>query len=192
MLDWASAESQRARFEVLINNVDLAGLALLDIGCGLGDLWAMLKQRRIDVRYTGVDILEKMIDAARARHRDGEFICADVFAADRSDQTVPGRFKADSFDVVFCSGAFNLDLGNNREFLPVAVARMLQLARRAAVFNLLHERAKFAEDGYFYCGPREVLAMIDPLRPQGWTLRILDDYLPNDFTVICSNTRPPG
>ena len=40
-------QSQQVRFEVLIANVDLAGAALLDVGCGLGDLW---KRRCIEYR----------------------------------------------------------------------------------------------------------------------------------------------
>ena len=182
VLDWGSAASQLARFDVFISNVDLPGKTLLDIGCGLGDLWARIKERNIPVSYTGVDILEKMVRAASSRHDDAEFICVDLFA-DQGDQSQAERFGENSFDVVFCSGAFNLDLGNNRRFLPIAVARMFQLAGQCVAFNLLHERAKTPEEGYFYSKPADVLKIV---RPYGWTVRILDDYLPNDFTVICS------
>ena len=51
MLDWGSAESQRIRFGILVECMreafgdDLSmdcGLRLLDVGCGLADLWVFL------------------------------------------------------------------------------------------------------------------------------------------------------
>jgi SAM-dependent methyltransferase len=174
VLDWASAASQEARFRVLVENVPLAGKSLLDVGCGLGDLFAYLKRRGIVVEYTGVDLLEKMVDAARKRNPDAHFIQADVFT---EETFLPGQF-----DVVFVSGAFNLNLGNNLDFLAGAVRLLLDVSRECAVFNLLHKRAPHDDDRYFYCEPAEVLEILAPLhcRP-----RIIDDYLPNDFTVIC-------
>lgn len=174
VLDWADAESQLARFGVLVKNVDLEGKMLLDIGSGLGDLLAFLKQRGISADYTGVDLLDKMVAAARQRRPEGRFDQADVFTKN--------IFKPKSFDVVFCSGIFNLSLGNNLQFLPVAVGSMLALAREHMVFNLLHNRAPQQERGYFYYDPAVVRSMLEPF---GCEVSIIDDYLPNDFTVIC-------
>lgn len=182
ILDWASAHSQKARFQVLVENVRLHGKSLLDVGCGLGDLWAFLKRDRIDVSYTGVDILEKMVREAQRRHPDARFLQGDVFA-ESPDQRL---FGPESFDYVFCSGIFNLDLGNNKDFLPRAVPRLLEIASEGVVFNLLHSRTSYRDSCqdhvYAYYDPAEVLAML--LRLPCRTI-ILDDYLPNDFTVIC-------
>ena len=174
VLDWSDPAAQQARFEVLVRHVGLAGKSLLDVGCGLGDLWAFLHARRIPVDYTGVDLLEKMVLAARQKHPAGRFVCADVF---------DGRSLADQrFDVVFCSGAFNLDLGNNREFLPRAAARLMELAREAVMFNLLHHRTAERHGHCFYYDPAEVQTAMEAI---GCNVEIADDYLPNDFTVIC-------
>ena len=43
ILDWASPQSQEARFQVLADEVPLAGKTLLDVGCGLGDLYGFLR-----------------------------------------------------------------------------------------------------------------------------------------------------
>ena len=178
ILDWASPQSQRARFEVLVRHVELAERSLLDIGCGLGDLLGFLRDRRIDVRYTGVDILDKMVAAARDRHPDGLFLHADIFYP-QPHQPV---FEPASFDVTFCSGAFNLNLGNNAQFLPHAVAEMIRLARHTAVFNLLHYRTPQQDDTYFYFDPKNIPSLVAGLDV---TVQIIDDYLHNDFTVIC-------
>lgn len=180
VLDWANAKSQEARFAVLVGNVELSGKTLLDLGCGLGDLWAYLNRRRIDVEYTGVDILAEMVAAAAIRNRGARFLCGDVFGSPPFD---PGRF-----DVVFCSGALNLNLGNNMEFLPRAMDGMLQIARETVVFNLLHARAAFRDDRYFSHEPGDVLKAI---ASKPCSAEVLDDYLPNDFTVICRKTAEP-
>jgi cyclopropane fatty-acyl-phospholipid synthase-like methyltransferase len=188
ILDWSDAAAQQARFEVLHRHVDLAGKSLLDVGCGLGDLWAFCKARGIPVDYTGVDLLEKMTHAAQQKYPDGRFRCADVFHGRSFSK---GRLKGRRFDVVFCSGALNLNLGNNREFLPRAARRLVELAQEAAVFNLLHHRETRRHDHCFYYDPQEVRAIVEKL---GCDVQIVDDYLSNDFTVICRKrpNRPKG
>lgn len=174
ILDWADAESQQVRFKVLVENVNLAGKTLLDVGAGLGDLWGFLKKCGIPADYTGVDLMEKMVAKARQRHSDGKFVCGDIFSED--------CFKKRRFDVVFCSGIFNLNLGNNMEFLSDAVCRLYELSREYVVFNLLRKRTNSHETKYFYYEPAEVLEILTHLPCKA---RIVDDYLPNDFTVIC-------
>ncbi|RPI62627.1 MAG: class I SAM-dependent methyltransferase, partial [Planctomycetaceae bacterium] len=171
ILDWASADSQQARFAVLADRVELAGKSLLDIGCGLGDLWAYLQRRKISVQYIGVDILEKMVQAAMQKHPGVTFTHADIFT--------DSPFAGGSFDVAFCSGAFNLNLGNNMAFLASAINTMCRLARSHIVFNLLHKRARQEEHRYFFYDPAVVLKM---LADSNLKEQIIDNYLPNDFT----------
>jgi len=118
---------------------------------------------------------------ARRQQPEARFECADFIGQDLID----GR----RFDVVFSSGVFNLDLGNNREFLPRALGRLFELSRDLVVFNLLHCRAEDKSPGYFYYDPAEVLSV---LRQFPCRARLIDDYLRNDFTVICRLTRPGG
>ena len=174
ILDWADAASQQARFEVLVRSVDLRRRSLLDVGCGLGDLWDFLRRRRLGVDYTGVDILERMIQAAQKAYPRAHFIAGDVFTED----LFPGR----RFDVTFCSGVFNLNLGNNRDFLARALGRLMELTSRVAVFNLLHERAPHRHEHCFYYNPADVCELVTSLDCR---CQIVDDYLPNDFTMLC-------
>ncbi|MHC4294297.1 MAG: class I SAM-dependent methyltransferase [Planctomycetota bacterium] len=183
VVNWATAASQQIRFEVLCENVPLNGKKLLDVGCGLGDLLEFLKKRKIRTDYTGVDICPEMAAAARRRHRRGKFFCADLFDGFEGHNGSAGQFAERDFDIVFCSGTFNLNLGNNLLFLPRAIGRLMELSNECVAFNLLHDRTPHCSDEpYAYYNPGEVRAMLLPL---GWSLRILDDYLPNDFTVIC-------
>jgi SAM-dependent methyltransferase len=177
ILDWASASSQRARFEILADNVPLAGKSLLDVGCGLGDLWGFLKERGTRAHYTGVDLSEKMLAEARRRHGDAEFVCADLF-----DEEHQAPLPRQSYDVVYCSGIFNLSLGNNEAFLLRAVEVLRPLAGETLAFNLLHARARGSDGNYAYYDPDRV---IQAVASPGWKVDVLDRYLHNDFTVIC-------
>ena len=174
VVDWGDPQAQLKRFAVLADNVPLAGRSLLDVGCGLGALWEFLRQRGLDVEYTGVDIVAEMVRAAQARHPDVRFVHADIFA---ENPFAPGRFH-----VAFVSGTFNLNLGNNRDFLPTAIGRLLEIASEFAVFNLLHHRTPAKYDHCVYWEPAEVLAIAQPLCGK---VTLIEDYLPNDFTVLC-------
>ena len=175
ILDWASQKSQFARFRVLADELILDGRSLLDVGAGLGDLWTYLQQRGIDADYTGVDLIEQMVERARELHPDVTFVTADIFG--------DCPFEPESFDVVYCSGMFNLKLGNNREFLAAAVEHFFRLSRGHVAFNCLHRRAAWPYFGkYFYFKPEWVL---EALAPYDCSVRVIDDYLYNDFPVVC-------
>ncbi len=82
------------------------------------------------MKYTGVDILEAMIERAKAKNLGGDFLHTDIFQGN--------MFQDRSFDVVYASGIFNLNLGNNREFLIKALDLFMRFSSEAVVFNLLH------------------------------------------------------
>ncbi|MFP4106516.1 MAG: class I SAM-dependent methyltransferase [Phycisphaerae bacterium] len=175
ILDWADPQSQRTRFRVLMENVDLHGKRLLDVGCGLADLLGYLQEHNVEVDYTGVDLLEPMAAVARRRQPEATIITGDIFG----DNCL---FEPGSFDVTFCSGTFNLNLGNNLEFLSVALRSLFRLAREKVVFNLLHHRVRYDDPKYYSFSPEHVLAVLAEMPCRA---TIIDDYLPNDFTVIC-------
>lgn len=180
ILDWASSSSQQTRFEVLLRVANPQGRSLLDVGCGLGDLASFLSERGIDVDYTGVDVVPEMVAQARQNHPAGRFVIGDPF--DTGDDPLPGE----TFDVVFCSGTLNLNLGNNMQFLPQALWAMLRRTQDMMVVNLLHIRDTRRDRQYFRYDPQRAMELLMDLGAREITL--FEDYLPNDFTVRC---RPP-
>ncbi len=147
ILDWESGEAQLKRFETLAENVDLAGKKLLDIGCGTGDLYGYLKGKHIPVLYYGVDILERMTERASLLHPDGKFFSGDVFTQN--------MFAKKQFDVVFASGLFSLNLGNNEAFLVQSLPVLFKYSKRYVVFNLLSQAARNYGNTYFFFGNRQ-------------------------------------
>jgi len=119
-----------------------------------------------------------MTTSATERNPDARFVCGDIF--DPDEKVIGAGMR---FDVVFCSGMLNLELGNNTEFLPEALRRMLELAGEHMVVNLLHARSKIRYPHCAYYDPEAVMKILEPM---GCKVRLIDNYLPNDFTVICS------
>ncbi|NLK87242.1 MAG: class I SAM-dependent methyltransferase [Clostridiaceae bacterium] len=176
ILGWESAKAQRLRFDVLLSSVDLAGRKLLDVGCGTGNLLEYIDSKGIKVDYTGVDILEKMIAIAESKKLNGVFKYMDIFKNN--------IFGSNSFDVVYTSGIFNLDLGNNREFLKNALELFMEISRDAVVFNLLHVDSPDREDKYFYFHPDEVRDILALFADRIARAEFVEAYLKNDFTVV--------
>lgn len=175
-LGWESEEAQKLRFSVLADNIDLNGKSLLDVGCGLGNLYSYLSERDINALYSGVDLLEEMVICAKEKYPEAEFFCDDVFE---------GKFsESNKYDVIYSSGIFNLNLVNNLEFLEKALGKFISMARIAVVFNLLSDRSENKEPEYFYYNPKDVSEIISKLPVPPSKTVFIDSYLKNDFTVV--------
>ena len=176
ILGWESEEAQNLRFQVFADAVGLENKSLLDVGCGLGNLLTYLDKRGVCFDYTGVDILERMIRQATRRCTSGTFIRGDVFTEN--------IFRDNSFDAVFASGIFNLNLGNNETFFPDAVKKLYGIAREYLAFNLLHTHSPDRDDRFYYYHPDEVREWLTSQLIGNPDIRIISEYLPNDFTVV--------
>ena len=172
--DWESEQCQLRRFQVLLDRVDLSGKRLLDAGCGIGDFLSYCVDRGLDVEYTGVDMLERMICEAQRRHPGGVFVCADLVES--------SPFEAASFDVVFCSGIFNLRVDDACGSARRILSALIPLAAEAVVFNMLSSSSPAKEPAYCYFDPDEVVQWPEIAELSADVVR---GYLQNDFTVIC-------
>lgn len=175
ILGWESEEAQKLRFKQLIGDIDLNNKAILDVGCGTGNLLEYIDSQFKNFAYTGVDVLPHMIERASQKQLNGKFICMDLFK--------DNPYGDKSFDVIFSSGIFNLNLGNNQIFLLDAVDIFLNLSREAVSFNLLWDMSKDKDNKYFYFSPEEVLNTLSSKYKESWKVSIQKGYLHNDFTV---------
>ncbi len=174
ILDWENKSAQYMRFKAVTDNIELQNKRFLDVGSGLGDFLTHCENLDIDIDYTGVDILDEMTESARKKHPDAKFVTADIFKSDIFEDT--------AFDVVYTSGIFNLNLNNNHIFFMQAIDKFIRISDDVIVFNLLHERSTAKENKYFYNNPEKIYnLMIEKFRE----VQIVDNYLENDFTVIC-------
>ena len=170
-LGWENEQAQELRFEVL-KNIFFHGASVLDVGCGLGNLYDYLKKQDYNFKYTGVDILPEMIFRAKEKNPQAEFFSANIFEDD--------LFGDRKFDVIYASGIFNIELENNEDFLRNALQKFVSLSNKFVVFNLLHARSATKEPGYYYQTPDTVQKLFPPVKK----IFFIDDYLDNDFSTI--------
>ena len=187
-LDWNSPESQKLRYEILIDILvygrKSAKISLLDVGCGLGDLYGFLKKEkylsRNKINYTGLDITPKILEVAKKKYPGAKFELKDIL----EDRYLP------KFDYVFCSGVFNLrmtDTESHLEWVKAMLLRMYDLADFGVAVNFLSEGGmpiSLPEDlnsgRYFYFKPEEIMSFCRFICNR---FIIRHDYHPADFTV---------
>jgi SAM-dependent methyltransferase len=147
---WKDEESQRLRFAKLA--LVLAGdaapvLSVNDWGCGYGAMFQYLAAvlgERLE-SYTGYDISEEMVSAARG------------FVHDPRASFVHGSDELRRADYSFVSGTFNVKLGAPddvwRDHVEATLLRLAGVSRRGLAFNLLTSYVDWREDHLYYADP---------------------------------------
>ncbi|MFA6930538.1 MAG: class I SAM-dependent methyltransferase [Lentisphaeria bacterium] len=178
ILSWSSREAQIERFKILLELLKrhFAGGAcptLLDVGCGLAELAGYLEKAGFLVLYTGVDLTAEILQEAQQRCPSLNLRQLNIF-----QDSCP--FPEQSFDVVFASGIFNMELGNNEMFAVSGMLRLAALARHLAVANFLHYRSLLQHSICHYYNPDELrLKLCEKSLP----VIVHEQYLDNDFTL---------
>ena len=169
-MGWRDREQQYMRFLILTEIGDVTNRAVLDVGCGFGDLCEFLKSRNLAVKYTGYDISKKLVDIAKGRHPEATFRVVDI-----SEETVNA-----TFDYVFSSGIFNASMSANEDFMETMVARCFDLCTIGVAVNMMSKYVDYEDETLYYYSPEKVLAFCKTLTKRV-TLR--HDYMPYEFTV---------
>lgn len=180
ILGWENKEAHYRRFDILkkvlhSNPAFDQSFSILDIGSGLGDLYCYLDERLSGFDYTGIDLLPEMTSRAKTMYPEAHFLCGDIFK--------DNLFSESSFDFIFSSGVFNINLGNNYTFLAGAVKKMVQLSRKYVIFNCLSNESKDMEDTYFYYDAKIIADIIGSTSGVA-EFKLIDGYLHNDVSAV--------
>lgn len=167
-LNWGSVEGQRRRFAVLAESGDWHRQRILDVGCGLGDLYAWSLEENLQLAYTGIDLTPQMIEAAQQRFPGVDFLQGDALDA---------IAELPKFDYIISSGIFTY---HDEKFLQRFVQSLFPHASTALVFNALSAQASDQEAGEFYADPQATLEFCQQFTPQ---VKLREDYHPRDFTI---------
>jgi SAM-dependent methyltransferase len=174
---WLEPEGQEVRFEAIARHCPLAGLTVLDAGCGRADFLGYLRARGIfPAHYTGLEALPWL---ARAARRKGYSDCR-ILEGDFVRQ--PEALRAGA-DVIVFSGSLNLL--PSRPFYR-ALRAAWAAAPRWLVFNFLSSPEQAAADWLFWHRPERVLAFA---RSTGAKVHTDDTYLEGDCTVVMRRRR---
>ena len=177
-VDWNGEASQVLRFEQLLKVLDLStGFSLNDLGCGYGALYGHLKERFKSFTYSGYDISEDMVHAAKKRYVGDPRVCFSV----ASEPT-------GTADYGIASGIFNLRFGRNdtacRDFLEATLETLNRTSLRGFAFNCLtsYSDADKMESRLYYADP---CALFDLCRRRySRHVALLHDYGLYDFTIL--------
>lgn len=182
VVDWESEEAQNLRFKALIEHFNMSGNVLLDVGCGVGSLAEYIDKNNISLYYIGIDIMPEMVERAKSKtykNINPQFMTMDFFK--KTD-------IKDDVDYIYTSGIFNLNLGNNEEFLKEAIEAFLLAARKGVCFNLLDISCKEKYgDKYYYYKKDDILLLTQDILKKlnlSYKIHIEDKYLQNDFSVF--------
>lgn len=172
-LYWSGEAVQQLRFQVLLECAVHQGDSVLDVGCGFGDLYPLLRRMAKQVRYTGIDLSPDLLASARELQPQANFFCGDLFDFDPAPA---------SYDLVILSGALNEALGDGGEYARTTIRRMYRTCRRATAFNLLDGGnswiASRSDLQSFH--PEEIKAYCQTFCPH---VTVRQGYLDNDFTL---------
>jgi SAM-dependent methyltransferase len=177
-VDWNSEESQRLRFERLLEVCEPSRpMSLNDYGCGYGALVDFLRQRGEAFRYVGYDVAPAMIEAARQRY-PGASDCR--FTARLDDLSAA--------DYTVASGIFNVKLdvadADWQAYVLASLDQINALSARGFAFNALtaYSDAERKRPDLHYADP---LALFDHCkRHYSRRVALLHDYPLWEFTLV--------
>lgn len=160
------------RYDVLLSYWPLAGVDLLDFGCGFGDLYAYCRDTgRADVRYHGIDINPRLIEEGSKRYPDADLCVRDVIAY---------GFPR-SYDVIVCSGIYNYRLEDNWDFVTKTFDLFKSACTLGFAANFISNRVDFREESLYYTDP---CAVLDLCYKYSRRVVLRQDYMPFEFSVF--------
>lgn len=175
-MDWKDSASQSLRFDVLIDGLELAGAKIHDVGAGAGHFYDFLRDRALDVGYSGSDLSSDMVEAARRRHPNAEFVHRDILDLDGD--------SGERFDYLFCSGLFHVKLDcpdpEWGAFVETAVRRMYERCDVAIAFNMMSNRVDYRAAELYYSDPEAMRSFCEQL---GGRVILRHDYPLYEYTV---------
>lgn len=146
---WGTAEKHAIRFDSLLHVVraETGPFSVNDLGCGYGALIDELDGRGLAVsRFTGYEISDKMVAAARARYGDRPGVS---FRMSSTLETIA--------DYSFASGIFNVRFAERDEVWKAHIAETLDnlhaFSVRGFAFNLLSSYVDWKAPNLYYADP---------------------------------------
>lgn len=174
-LSWPNKERQELSFEAFVNNVNLNGSKILDIGCGFGDLFHYFKKKNINVDYQGIDISEEIINIAK-RKKENKTIINNIKVFNFLDDA----YKIDNIDFVIICGTFNCNYGNNWDFIINTIDKAFKICNKGVIFNLITTYVDYKEDYLYYTNPGKI---IEQCKKYTSYVNIINDYNKYEYLV---------
>lgn len=174
-VDWGTNEKAvEIRHSVMHKIIQKKKCSILDVGCGYGAFYEYLLNKNLDFEYTGLDLVEEMIDYSSAKHTACSFIKGDIL-----------DLEIEKKDYIICNGILTQKLGCSQlemwEFVKKVILKMWSIADEAIAFNIMSTNVNFFSENLFYKSPTELLAWVNQEITNSFS--IIHSYPLYEYTV---------
>ena len=167
-----SQASQYKRFDIL-TDIDTQLNSIIDIGCGLGDMYHYLNSKGYQGSYLGLDFVDEFIQAASEKFRAHSQ--ANFARFDLTKEKIPA-----THDYILLSGVFNNNTPDAKQFMLSTIDAMFQACKKGVAFNAMSTYVDFLNDVLFYIDPLEVF---DHCKKLGAHVVLKHDYIVKEGSV---------
>jgi SAM-dependent methyltransferase len=172
-LGWGKNGRQDKRFAVFSEVIlQSDNASVLDVGCGFGDLYMFLKNQNWGGKYTGIDIVGKLLEVGR-----------DIFPGANLIEGNLSKLDISNHDYVVESGIFNaaLEFEENDQHIEDTLKVMYSKANIAVIADFMSTYVDFQKEGAWHSDPAKI---IDIARKISKRFILRYDYMPFEFTLI--------
>ena len=171
-VQYTDQKTQFRRFEILSEISDNLN-SVVDLGCGLGDLYKYINQQEPKITYLGLDFVEEFVETAN-KNLKSDSVSFEVF--DILNQDIPT-----GYDYVLLSGVFNNKMENNWEFMKLSLRKMFAACNKGIAFNAMSTYVDYYDDGLFYVDPWKVFDFCK--KELGAKITLRNDYLVKENSI---------
>ncbi len=157
-VDWPNARDAETRYRVMLGVIrepTVASTSLLDFGCGAAHLYEyLLRHKRRDINYIGVDASPRFIDVSRSKYPDLSFHCMDVLAdgaeLPQADDLVMNGVLTEKRDLSF---------DEMQAYMSRLLPAVFRSARIGMAFNVMSDHVDWRREDLFHV-PFDTLAAL--------------------------------
>lgn len=174
-----NTESQYKRFEILSEiapEID----SVIDVGCGLGDMFQFLNLNDFKGKYLGLDFIPEFIELSNQHfkeHKNAQFKVCDLL----SDNIPQG------YDYILLSGVFNNNQKDNEDFMLSTIKKMFDSSKKGIAFNAMSTYVDFQDSNLYYSDPLKVFDFCKRNLTRRIVLKhdylVKEDSIPFEYTM---------
>lgn len=179
-----NTSTQYERFNQLIKTLltyKSTEFTICDVGSGVSDLHKFLQEKKIKHRYTGIEIVQEMIDKAKSAYPGINVINQDLLADNYQQK----------FDFYVLSGTFNLPGSVTHQdwqkFIFAVIKKMYALSKIGISFNALTTYSKFKAKDLFYLDPNLTLDYVQKNISRFCILNMYSPLYEVTYTILKSD-----
>ncbi len=146
-------EGQIRRYETFLEIIgDCNGKTILDFGCGKGDFYGFLNEKKVSVSYCGIDINENLISFANNKYKESkaEFISIDIDEIEFTKE----------FDIIIVCGVFNLRIAGIEELVTHTLKKLFSICKESLHACFLTDFTPYKDFELFYVKPGDLLNFV--------------------------------